>query len=252
MAVILAIVGTRRKRTGLKLLGSTFLLLILLCLIFAMFMFQYSPHDAVDENLVCTNFYSCAILMLNTGLRNGGGIGESLWVYQFEFHPLSWFGMNTMFNFFFFITVNAIMLNVVFGIIIDSFAARRDEQKEHLFHLTNQCTICGLFSSKFVPSPLQPNPFRRHVKKEHNRWSYFKYMLYLEEKDEDKYTGLEDYVWDLIKSTNARDQIRWFPTGVALNHRKKGDADDESNGDEGDEDDEDQEGDEEENNDGDE
>ena len=166
LAVFKAIAGTRGNRTGLKLLGSTFVLLILFCFIFAMLMFQYSPHDAGDENLVCSNFYSCAILMLNTGLRNGGGIGESLWVYNFDFHPLSWFGLNTLFNFFFFIVVNAIMLNVVFGIIIDSFAARRDEQKEHLFHKINQCTICGLYSSKFVPSPLQPNPFRRHVKQE--------------------------------------------------------------------------------------
>lgn len=78
---------------------------------------------------------------------------------------------------------------------------------------------------------------------QHNRWSYFKYILYLHEKDEDKYTGLEDYVWDLVDSDNARDQIRWFPTGTALNYEKKGDVDDD---DEGDENDEDQEGDEDE------
>ena len=65
-------------------------------------------------------------------------------------------------------------------------------------------------------------------------------MLYLHEKDEDTYTGLEDYVWDLISSKNARDQIRWFPAGTALAYekKKKGDEGDKSDADEDDEDEE--------------
>ena len=51
---------------------------------------------------------------------------------------------------------------------------------------------------------------------QHNRWSYFKYILYLHEKDEDTFTGLEQYVWKLINSEKLSDQIRWFPNGKAL------------------------------------
>jgi len=51
-------------------------------------------------------------------------------------------------------------------------------------------------------------------------------MLYLHEKDEDTYTGLEQYVWDLINSTNIRDQIRWFPMGKALSLEARREDDD--------------------------
>ena len=162
-AVIGAISGTRGNRSGLTLLGSTFVLLLLICLIFAMILFQTSPHDIAEENLVCTSFIGCALVLINTGLRNGGGIGESLKVYEYEFHPMSWAGFNTALNFIFFLSVNAIMLNVVFGIIIDSFAARRDEQKDRLNHNLNECTICGLWKANFKDPK---RPFAYHVKKE--------------------------------------------------------------------------------------
>merc|ERR1712224_949050 len=74
-----------------------------------------------------------------------------------------------------------------------------------------RCSICGFKNEKFAP-----HPFKLHVRKEHNRWSYFKYILYLHQKDEDTFTGLEQYVWNLIKSTNVREQILWFPVGKAL------------------------------------
>ena len=66
-------------------------------------------------------------------------------------------------------------------------------------------------------------------------------MLYLDEKDEDTYTGLEQYVWDLISSTNARDQIRWFPAGKAgsLPEDEAGSREDENDDDEEDEEDDD-------------
>jgi len=96
-------------------------------------------------------------------------------------------------------------------------------------------------TKKFLP----PNPFRYHVKKEHNRWSYFKYILYLHEKDEDTFTGLEQYVWDLISSTNVRDQISWFPLGTALSLGGS-DGKQDDNGDEENEEEEEEEGDEEE------
>merc|ERR1712124_175992 len=94
-----------------------------------MIMFALMPHDVPDEDLVCQFYWSCALLMMNTGLRNGGGMGESMWVYDFESQPDLWLAGNVVFNFLLFLIVNAILLNVVFGIIIDSFADRREKQQ---------------------------------------------------------------------------------------------------------------------------
>ena len=60
-----------------------------------------------------------------------------------------------------FFLVNAILLNVVFGIIIDSFAERRDQQKSYSDDKLYKCTICGFQNSDFPPKM-----FMQHVKKE--------------------------------------------------------------------------------------
>ena len=160
--VYTAIFGTRGNRGGLKLLSSTLLMLVIFCLAAAMIMFSVMPHDVPDEDLVCQNYLSCALLMMNTGLRNGGGIGESMWVYNFESQPGWWVGANGLFNFLLFLVVNAILLNVVFGIIIDSFADRREKQSTAWEAKMTICAICGIKNSKFVP----PNSFEKHFRKE--------------------------------------------------------------------------------------
>ena len=71
---------------------------------------------------------------------------------------------------------------------------------------------------------------------QHNRWSYFKYILYLHEKDEDTYTGLEQYVWKLINSAKLSDQIRWFPLRRALSLKKEEEGEEDNFEDEEDED----------------
>jgi hypothetical protein len=63
--------------------------------------------------------------MIDVGLRAGGGIGDSMSILQYD-HPnyLSKFAFTVSF----YILVNVIALNIVFGIIIDTFAELRDKQ----------------------------------------------------------------------------------------------------------------------------
>merc|ERR1712187_550059 len=51
---------------------------------------------------------------------------------------------------------------------------------------------------------------------QHNRWSYFKYWLYLVEKDPDDFNGVEQYVWDLLRSGHSNDRIKWMPLDRSL------------------------------------
>merc|ERR1712187_176116 len=120
------------------------------------------------------------ILVINVGLRNGGGVGESMNMYTQEEHTSLWFIL-TIVSFVAFLIVNVVLLNVVFGIIIDTFGERRDNQTEFELDRDTRCTICGYGMEDF--QKLGKGVFKRvHVKKEHNRWSYFKYWLYLLEK----------------------------------------------------------------------
>jgi len=83
-------------------------------------------YDALDlpspDPLVCESLSTCFIYMVNQGLRNGGGIGDSM-----KPEPLGdrFFAKN-MYELTFFIIINVISLNIIFGVIIDTFSQLRD------------------------------------------------------------------------------------------------------------------------------
>ena len=87
--------------------------------------------------------------------------------------------------------------DVVFGIIIDTFAELRESNAFIKHHMENYCFICGIdrftFETKgagFVP----------HIKQDHNMWHYMFLMIYLRDKDPTEYNGWEQ-VADAIAIT---------------------------------------------------
>ena len=48
-----------------------------------------------------------------------------------------------VFDFSYYIIIGVILLNIIFGIIIDTFGALRDETNERAEELENLCFICG-------------------------------------------------------------------------------------------------------------
>lgn len=83
--------------------------------------------QVVGEVNVCKSLISCVMQMIDLGLRFGGGIAETQEMYDLDDNKFlgKWF-----YNIFFFIFISVIFLNVVFGIIIDTFAELRDKQSE--------------------------------------------------------------------------------------------------------------------------
>lgn len=56
---------------------------------------------------------------MNLGFRNGGGIADSMKIYRYGEDQK--FGMKVFFDLSFFIIITVIILNIVFGVIIDTF-----------------------------------------------------------------------------------------------------------------------------------
>lgn len=97
--------------------------------------------DNID---ICSNMFRCMVYNLNFGLRNGGGIADSHGVYSFtgpgNDADVIWESADTsqgskviaktLFDLAFFIIINVIYLNIVFGIIIDTFGEMRGESEE--------------------------------------------------------------------------------------------------------------------------
>jgi len=104
---------------------------LMMTLIFAFFMiYSFSTLNASffsdsfqDGEDTCTSLRACFVFMINLGLRNGGGIADAQELYGFYDKK---FPYKTIFDLSFFIFVNIVSLNIIFGIIIDTFAEMRD------------------------------------------------------------------------------------------------------------------------------
>jgi hypothetical protein len=84
--------------------------------------------DGVTGNIdVCENMVSCLVYMLNIGLRFGGGIGDAQVLYPYNSGKLLG---KTLFDLMFFFVINVISLNIVFGIIIDTFSEIREDANQ--------------------------------------------------------------------------------------------------------------------------
>ena len=122
-----------------KTLGYVMILMISLIFISAFLSFYYFRTDFQnnDFNMYCENLTQCFLTTFNVGLRTGGGIGEALAQpkYHDTFNGLQiHYQMRWIFDFLYFFFITIIIMNMFFGIIIDSFGAKRDmntaKQKE--------------------------------------------------------------------------------------------------------------------------
>ena len=81
----------------------------------------------------------------------------------------SW-GLRMLFDNLFNIILLTVLLNIVFGIIIDTFASLREADKAKEEDMTNVCFICSIERSEFDRA--QTSSFEQHIKEEHYWWSY--------------------------------------------------------------------------------
>jgi len=142
----------------------------------------------LGENL-CQSLFQCFFSTLNLGLRNGGGIADVLSAISYE-EKDTYYG-RILFDLTFYIIVIVIFLNIIFGIIIDTFAQLRDEKMSIEEDLQSNCFVCHIDRYTFDRNGAG---FEYHIFKDHNVWHYIYYLVHLLRKDETEYTGVESYV----------------------------------------------------------
>ena len=97
--------------------------------------------DIVGENN-CMTMIQCYVTMLDKGLRADGGIGDETEPIHFNNNNEKYL-VKLMHDASFHILVKVILLNVLFGIIIDSFAELRDQKSKRDNDMVNVCFICN-------------------------------------------------------------------------------------------------------------
>lgn len=96
-------------------------------------------EDSIKER-ACDTLLMCIVTTLNQGLRNGGGIGD---VLRRPSLKENMFVGRVVYDLLFFFIVIIIVLNLIFGVIIDTFADLRSEKQNKEEILKNTCFICG-------------------------------------------------------------------------------------------------------------
>ncbi|XP_077411063.1 inositol 1,4,5-trisphosphate-gated calcium channel ITPR3 isoform X7 [Vanacampus margaritifer] len=169
-------------------------------------MVESEDNDESSSERACDTLLMCIVTVLNHGLRNGGGVGDVL-RQPSKNEPL--FPARVVYDLLFYFIVIIIVLNLIFGVIIDTFADLRSEKQKKEEILKTTCFICCLERDKFDNKTVS---FEEHVKLEHNIWNYLYFIVLVREKNKTDYTGPESYVAMMIKNNN----LDWFPRMQAM------------------------------------
>jgi hypothetical protein len=191
---------------------ATFMLAVIFIYIFTSILGMYYGvlfDDKDTDGLpVCSLFKGCFVTTLDLGLRNGGGIGDSMHLIDISSTTYNYYG-KLVFNIGFFMFVNIISLNVIFGIIIDTFSELRTKQREREWDHLNNCDICGIERRLFEKKGVD---FTFHKAVEHNLWDYVFYLVYLGSLDVQSLTGFEHFVLMKFKEKSTV----WLPIGSTI------------------------------------
>ena len=153
----------------------------------------YDSETYVNEPF-CHSSIQCFLVLISYGTRAGGGIGDVLPYISYR-HDIKMFMGRFIYDMTFFIIIIMIMGNVTFGLIVDTFGALRDETYRYENDRTNICFICQLSRDGCL---LKNIVYEKHIKKDHNIWSYVDFMTYLHLYNANDFTRVEGSVWDRL------------------------------------------------------
>jgi len=159
----------------------------------------------------CEDLYQCFSLILDQTFKTNSGIGSFIAPFQEQYvgWTLSWRSIYDFLNCF--IILNLI-IEIIAGIIIDTFAVLRQEMEKMKDDIENYCFICGIKKQTLDKKTDERRGFVYHIELEHNLWNYIYYILYLKHKEKTEYSGFESYVSSRLDG----DDISWFPLNKAL------------------------------------
>ena len=179
--------------------GSIFFMIILGSLLFSMIKFKWLTGE--DS---CKSYSECFFDMLNSGVRGGSGMG-------FGIKKINQPGFYSEFilEMFIFILVMLVLMNMITGIIVDSFQKLREKKNEENELKENTCYICSLHREKFEKRGIK---FENHTEQEHNVVNYFNYIFKVKTTDESDLNSLDYQVMQSFKNRRTD----FFPINTCL------------------------------------
>jgi preprotein translocase subunit SecG len=103
-------------------------------------MSEFQNGQFADAAINCHTLYSCFMYSASYGLRMGGGMGDNMNVISRTDED---FYARLVFDMAFFMLINLVFMNIVFGIIVDTFSQMRDEYDQRKLDASDNCFVCG-------------------------------------------------------------------------------------------------------------
>ena len=157
-----------------------------------------------EGELMCSSVVQCYLTLLNYGVRSGGGIADV--IIKLAYNPsVGSYVARFFFDILFHIIIILIMTNLIFGIIVDSFADLRNKNNELIYDKSNVCFICQMTRDSAMNKNID---FDMHRATVHNLWNYVYFLTYLHINNQNNFKMLETAVWNKIHKMDTS----WIPT----------------------------------------
>ena len=146
-------------------------------------------------------------------MRLGGGIGDMIGLVKYD-DDLFW--ALFIFQWVFYFSIVLIMLNVINGIIVDTFQDLREKNNKRDDIKNNECYICAINRIEFQINSLD---FVAHKNDDHNFDNYIYYLIKINEIDEHDLNSVD---YQSLMSWRKK-QTSFFPMkrSIALSKKKK-------------------------------
>ena len=135
----------------------------------------------------CSTTVSCFWFMFYSQMAGGGGDlkGEMRVASPGGGQYLARMAYDSIF----FVWVGIILMNIITGLMLDTFGAMRENEARRKDIRSSECFMCGLLRSEYTIGS-----FEDHQHVEHDPWLYVHFVAYLLAKDPSKDTGVESFV----------------------------------------------------------
>ena len=97
--------------------------------------------------------------------------------------------------------VQIVLVAIISGIIIDTFAEMRLNRKDVEADLHSNCFVCSIEPEEFEE---QNVTYTEHIKVEHNIWNYLWLQIHLRDKKRTDFRGVEFHVFEGLQKKNPR------------------------------------------------
>lgn len=181
-------------------LSTAFLLVILLFFYAALTIYFFSLKD--DGTYLFSSYLECFFYLFNYGLRAGGVHFDP----KINEQPGFW--SEFIYSWVFYFLIILIILNIVNGIIVDTFQELREENNTINDARDNNCFICQNSRSKFESKGLD---FEYHINFEHNVTYYFCYLFKIKKQDVHDLNSVDFQVCNSI----SENKVEFFPIDQA-------------------------------------